>query len=146
MIKQYPKTSGTRPRGFVEMKRYAVVIEKTSTGYGAYAPDLPGWRACGLTATLFPSQQPLPNTSKCRRLESHLRPNTTHGVAASRRFPESPFVDRFRLCNKPPSMYSDVDALRLHVSDCAAPLNALKGTRLSYPGYTPRQGEAMWEK
>ena len=31
------------------MKRYAVVIEKTSMGYGAYAPDLPGCVAAGDT-------------------------------------------------------------------------------------------------
>ena len=31
------------------MKRYAVVIEKTGTGYGAYAPDLPGCVAAGDT-------------------------------------------------------------------------------------------------
>ena len=31
------------------MKRFAVVIEKTSTGYGAYAPDLPGCVAAGDT-------------------------------------------------------------------------------------------------
>jgi predicted RNase H-like HicB family nuclease len=31
------------------MKRYAVVIEKTDTGYGAYVPDLPGCVAAGAT-------------------------------------------------------------------------------------------------
>ena len=31
------------------MKRYAVVIEKTDTGYGAYVPDLPGCVAAGDT-------------------------------------------------------------------------------------------------
>ena len=31
------------------MKRYAVVIEKTETGYGAYVPDLPGCVAAGRT-------------------------------------------------------------------------------------------------
>jgi len=31
------------------MKRYAVVIEKTATGYGAYVPDLPGCVAAGAT-------------------------------------------------------------------------------------------------
>lgn len=29
--------------------RYAVVIEKSDTGYGAYAPDLPGCVAAGET-------------------------------------------------------------------------------------------------
>ena len=29
------------------MKRYAVVIEKTGTGFGAYVPDLPGCVATG---------------------------------------------------------------------------------------------------
>jgi len=31
------------------MKRYAVVIETTDTGYGAYVPDLPGCVAAGAT-------------------------------------------------------------------------------------------------
>lgn len=31
------------------MKRYAVIIEKTDTGYGAYVPDLPGCVAAGNT-------------------------------------------------------------------------------------------------
>ena len=30
--------------------RYAVVIEKSETGYGAYVPDLPGCVAAGATA------------------------------------------------------------------------------------------------
>jgi predicted RNase H-like HicB family nuclease len=34
--KQYPKT------GRVEMSRYLVIIEQTSTGFPAYSPDLPG--------------------------------------------------------------------------------------------------------
>jgi predicted RNase H-like HicB family nuclease len=31
------------------MVRYAVVIEKTGTGYGAYVPDLPGCVSTGRT-------------------------------------------------------------------------------------------------
>ena len=31
------------------MKRYAVVIEKTETGFGAYVPDLPGCVSTGHT-------------------------------------------------------------------------------------------------
>jgi predicted RNase H-like HicB family nuclease len=31
------------------MKRYAVVIEKTQTGFGAYVPDLPGCVAAAKT-------------------------------------------------------------------------------------------------
>lgn len=31
------------------MKRYAVIIEKTQTGYGAHVPDLPGCIAAGKT-------------------------------------------------------------------------------------------------
>jgi predicted RNase H-like HicB family nuclease len=31
------------------MKRYAVVIEKTENGYGAFVPDLPGCIAAGDT-------------------------------------------------------------------------------------------------
>ena len=31
------------------MKRYAVVIEETETGYGAYVPDLPNCVAAGKT-------------------------------------------------------------------------------------------------
>lgn len=31
------------------MKRYAVVIEKTGTGFGAYVPDLPGCVSTGRT-------------------------------------------------------------------------------------------------
>ena len=31
------------------MRRYAVVIEKTGTGYGAYVPDLPGCVSTGRT-------------------------------------------------------------------------------------------------
>ena len=33
------------------MRRYAVVIEKTENGYGAYVPDLPGCLAAGDTYT-----------------------------------------------------------------------------------------------
>lgn len=29
--------------------KYAIVIEKSSTGFGAYAPDVPGCIACGET-------------------------------------------------------------------------------------------------
>ena len=29
------------------MKEYAVVFEKTATGYSAYCPDLPGLASCG---------------------------------------------------------------------------------------------------
>src|SRR5437016_8598167 len=39
---EYPETGGT------EM-RYAVVIEKTETGYSAYVPDLPGCVSVGRT-------------------------------------------------------------------------------------------------
>jgi predicted RNase H-like HicB family nuclease len=39
---EYPETSG------VEM-RYAVIIEKTQTGYSAYVPDLPGCVSVGRT-------------------------------------------------------------------------------------------------
>ena len=45
---QYPETSGTHQKGFV-LKRYAVVTEKTDTGYGAYVPDLPGCITTGST-------------------------------------------------------------------------------------------------
>lgn len=31
------------------MKRYAIVIEPTSTGYSAYSPDVPGCAAAGDT-------------------------------------------------------------------------------------------------
>jgi predicted RNase H-like HicB family nuclease len=31
------------------MKQYAVVFEKTATGWSAYAPDLPGLGAAGFT-------------------------------------------------------------------------------------------------
>ena len=31
------------------MKRYAVILEKTGNGYGAYVPDLPGCVAAGDT-------------------------------------------------------------------------------------------------
>ncbi|MGA2031902.1 MAG: type II toxin-antitoxin system HicB family antitoxin [Thermoguttaceae bacterium] len=31
------------------MKRYAIVIEKAATNYGAYVPDLPGCVATGAT-------------------------------------------------------------------------------------------------
>jgi predicted RNase H-like HicB family nuclease len=33
----------------VSPKRYALVIEKTSTGYSAYSPDVPGCAAAGDT-------------------------------------------------------------------------------------------------
>ena len=39
---EYPETGG------IEM-RYAVVIEKTETGYSAYVPDLPGCVSVGRT-------------------------------------------------------------------------------------------------
>jgi len=31
------------------MKKYLIIIEKTSTGYSAYSPDLPGCVATGTT-------------------------------------------------------------------------------------------------
>jgi len=31
------------------MRRYAVIIEKTATGFGAYVPDLPGCVSTGRT-------------------------------------------------------------------------------------------------
>jgi predicted RNase H-like HicB family nuclease len=31
------------------MKRYPVIIERTSTGVSAYSPDVPGWAAVGNT-------------------------------------------------------------------------------------------------
>ena len=34
------------------MSKYAVVFEKSKTGYGAYAPDLPGCIATGKTLEL----------------------------------------------------------------------------------------------
>src|SRR5262249_34641099 len=37
---EYPETSGTK-------MKYAVVIEKTETGYSAYVPDLPGCVSAG---------------------------------------------------------------------------------------------------
>lgn len=48
---QYPETGGTHAQGIREfaMKRYAVVIEKTETGFGAYVPDLPGCVSTGHT-------------------------------------------------------------------------------------------------
>jgi predicted RNase H-like HicB family nuclease len=60
-------------RGFVEMKRYAVVIEKTSTGYGAYAPDLPGCVAAGDT---------IEATERLMReaIEFHLKGMRAHGA------------------------------------------------------------------
>ena len=47
------------------MKRYAVVIEKTGNGYGAYVPDLPGCIAAGDT---------LEQTERliCEAIELHL--------------------------------------------------------------------------
>jgi predicted RNase H-like HicB family nuclease len=33
----------------INMKRYAIVIEKSPTNYGAYVPDLPGCIATGPT-------------------------------------------------------------------------------------------------
>ena len=33
----------------IEMSRYLIVIEETSTGYSAYSPDLPGCIATGTT-------------------------------------------------------------------------------------------------
>ena len=33
------------------MKRYLVVVERTSTGYSAYSPDLPGCISTGPTRT-----------------------------------------------------------------------------------------------
>ena len=54
------------------MKRYAVVIEKTSTGYGAYAPDLPGCVAAGDT---------IEETERLMReaIEFHLEGMRAHG-------------------------------------------------------------------
>lgn len=43
-MEEYPAT------GRLEMSKYAVVIEKSSNGYGAYVPDLPGCVAVGETA------------------------------------------------------------------------------------------------
>ncbi len=64
---QYPETGRT-----TEMKRFAVVIEKTSTGYGAYAPDLPGCVAAGDT---------IEDTERLMReaIEFHLEGMRVHG-------------------------------------------------------------------
>ncbi len=54
------------------MKRFAVVIEKTSTGYGAYAPDLPSCVAAGDT---------IEDTERLMReaIEFHLEGMRAHG-------------------------------------------------------------------
>jgi predicted RNase H-like HicB family nuclease len=46
---QYPEASGTQQEGFAMNKKYAIVIEKGATNYGAYVPDLPGCVAVGDT-------------------------------------------------------------------------------------------------
>ena len=53
------------------MKRYAIVVEKGATNYGAYVPDLPGCVATG--ATVEETEQllrgPSPYTSRaCGRM------------------------------------------------------------------------------
>jgi predicted RNase H-like HicB family nuclease len=54
----------------VEEMEYAVIYERTATGYSAYAPDLPGCIAAGRT---------LRETEKLMReaIELHLRAITT---------------------------------------------------------------------
>ena len=54
------------------MKRYAVVIEKTATGYGAHVPDLPGCIAAADT---------LEETERLIReaIEFHLDGMRSHG-------------------------------------------------------------------
>ena len=46
--------------------RYAVMFEKSSTGYGAYAPDLPGCIATGTTLALTRQRM-------CEAIGAHLR-------------------------------------------------------------------------
>lgn len=46
--------------------RYAVMFEKSNTGYGAYAPDLPGWIATGSTLALTRRRM-------CEAIAAHLR-------------------------------------------------------------------------
>jgi predicted RNA binding protein YcfA (HicA-like mRNA interferase family)/predicted RNase H-like HicB family nuclease len=48
MIRSILKQASLTRKGF-EMRRYAVVIEKTGTGFGAYVPDLPGCVSTGRT-------------------------------------------------------------------------------------------------
>ena len=67
-------------------RRYAIIIERGPTSYGAYSPDVPGcavvggsdaevrrliaeaissaWKACALAASPFPNQVPPSITSK----------------------------------------------------------------------------------
>ena len=56
------------------MKRYAVVIEKTGTGYSAYVPDLPGCVTTGKS---------LPETERLIReaIEFHIEGMKLHGEA-----------------------------------------------------------------
>jgi predicted RNase H-like HicB family nuclease len=53
----YAKDSGPfRVGGGIEMKEYAAVFEKTSNGWSAYAPDLPG---LGVAAATFEETEQL---------------------------------------------------------------------------------------
>lgn len=49
-LQQHSQTDG------IEMKEYAAVSEKTSNGWSAYAPDLPGW---GVAAASFEGTEQL---------------------------------------------------------------------------------------
>lgn len=83
------------------MMRYAVLFEKTATGYSAHVPDLPGCVAAGTTieetaglmrkamqmhlagmredGDPIPSRVPLPNTSR--------QPEISRGRSSGRRLP-----------------------------------------------------------
>jgi predicted RNase H-like HicB family nuclease len=56
------------------MKRYAVVIEKTATGYGAHVPDLPGCIAAA--GTLQETEQLIRDA-----IDFHLEGMRIHGDA-----------------------------------------------------------------
>ena len=62
---EYPETSGAHPPRS-PMTQYAVVFDKTKTGYSTWVPDLPGWVATGssLEHAQYSSERPLDCTSK----------------------------------------------------------------------------------
>lgn len=62
--------------------RYAVVIEKTETGYGAYAPDLPGLGVTGATIEEVRELISQGVAVYIRELQSHGEPIPKPGAVA----------------------------------------------------------------
>jgi predicted RNase H-like HicB family nuclease len=67
----------------MKTKRYSVIIERTSTGYSAYSPDVPGCAAVGKTEeeTRRNFQEALESHFEAMRLVGEPIPEPTSAIA-----------------------------------------------------------------